>query len=357
MRIQTRRVAGCLLGPLYSLIFLSAMAGSIYLGWQYSGVWENRDSLSSGYEVWVSLVSLVGGTLAGVLVILPSSKLILFLARIKKYWVELEGTILRTKKLRIDLSQPHCATLYAGLTPNDKVLSAVSLRQEENRFHISLEDMSRDEALACFKDETFVSRNAVSTEYGVAGHECLPVRAVHGEFMRALFELLDTHKNQNHLYALHSRFPWTQKPAPETRFIELLNTEQEASARRLAALREGVITTGPAYELTLHHLILTTRRETPKNCVWVVPVGHAWGQLKGIAVPFHNTSSSGIRPEDVWAISGLDGEGKQVTIQVAVMPTDPESDEVAKLEMLINYMNHRYIEEPDNAHLLDLSDA
>jgi hypothetical protein len=344
MRIQTTWVSGCLLGPLYALIFLSAMAGSVYLGWQYFGVWENRDSLSGGYEIGVALVSLVGGTLAGVLTIWPSSKLILFLARLKKHWVELEGTILRTKKLRIDLSQPHHGVLYAGLTPNDKVLSTVYLRQGEERFHISLEDMSRDEALACFKDETFVSRNAVSTEYGVAGHECLPVRAVHGEFMQALFKLLDTHKDQNHTYALHSRFPWAQDPAPETSVIELLNTEQEADARRLAALREGVITTGPAYELTLHHLILTTRRETPKNCVWVVPVGHAWGHLKGTTKVMHNTSSTGIRPEDVWAISGLDGEGKQVTIQVAVQPADPESDESAQLEMLSNYMNHRYIE-------------
>jgi hypothetical protein len=341
MRIQTTRVAGCLLGPLYSLIFLSTMAGSVYLGWQYFGIWEDRNSMSIGKELGVALVSLVGSIAAGIIVIWPTSKLILFLARLKKHMVELEGAVLSTRKLRIDLSQPHHALLTGGLTPNDKVLSSATLRQGEERFHISLEHMSREEAIACFPDENFISPMAVSTEYGVAGYECLPVRPEHGEFMRALFELLDTHKAQNHRYALHSCFPWEQDPAPETTVIELLKTEQEADARRLATLREGVLTTGPGYELTVHHLILTTRRETPENCVWVVPVGHAWADIKGVTAVMHSTSSTGVRPEDVCAIFGLDGAGKRVTIQVAVLPTDPECDEAAQLEMLIMYMNHR----------------
>ena len=78
----------------------------------------------------------------------------------------------------------------AGVTPNDKILTMIYIKQGKKSFHISLEDMARSHTLRHFKDELYIRESVLSTEYGNAGYECDPEDTTHSEFMSTLLDVL-----------------------------------------------------------------------------------------------------------------------------------------------------------------------
>jgi hypothetical protein len=283
---------------------------------------------------------LVGSVITAIIVLIPTQILTLAIGRLRKVSLSLNGAILRHRRRKIDLSQPYSSFMGAGVTPNDKILTMINIRQGKKSFHISLEGMDRAHTLRHFKDELFVGESVLSTEYGNAGYECDSENTEHSEFISLLLDVLFANRSINAQYALFQSFPWDKNPAPSVTYIREIDEAQSGPfSAQLNDLKQNIEVAYGNFSISGDYVILQGHLEG-KQATFLVPFVHAVATIEEVHYTGVTTSSTSLKQKEVCFIHGTNEQGKGIKITVDTLPVDRMSDAYMQLDYFFQFMLH-----------------
>ena len=321
-----------------TIVFLGTMVLFVYGVFSYFDLMEGVEQRSILAEIGIGIGNLVGSVLAGIVVVVPTQKLLIALARLKKVSLTLEGTVLKCPGAKLDLRAEHSALVGAGVTPNGKTLTLINIEQGNQVLHLSLLDMVREQALEHFDDPRYVVTSVLSTEYGNAGYECDPEDPAQLEFMGAVLDLLSAHRDRNTRYQIYSAFPWDGKPNPGVSYVQEVGVEGEAVGRQVAALRREAEVSNEHFQIAGDYAVVEGSAGDSRS-TFLVPLGHAVGAIEELHYTSTSTTSTTLKQKEVCVVSARDAQGAEVRITVATMPVDWLSAEYLQLAYFCQFIS------------------
>jgi len=339
-KIRVPYVSGWFTTIVPAFFFLGTMALFIYFSITYFNAQEGADERSGWADFGIGMFNLVGSVICGIIVLVPAQLLLIGLARLKKVSLVLNGTILKFRGRKLDLSKEHSGLVASGVTPNDKVLTLINIRQGKKTMHVSLIDMDREKTLRHFDNELFVGESVLSTEYGNAGYECDPENPAHTDFMSSLLDILYTQRSINDRYALFDSFPWDKDPDSSVTYIREIDKEQTGPfAAQLKDIKKGVEVSYGNFSVSGDYVILEGHLES-KQATFLVPLGHSVATIEEVHYIGVTTTSTPLKQKEVCFVHGTDEKGKMIKITVETMPVDTMSPEYLQLDYFFQFMLH-----------------
>ena len=340
LKIRVPHVSVWLVTIIPAIVFLGTMGLFIYYSISYFDSLEGAENRSSWADLGIGLFNLLGSVITAVIVLIPTQMLTLALGRLRKVSLVLNGTLLIHRRRKIDLGQPHSAFVGAGVTPNDKILTMINIRQGKKSFHISAEDMDRALTLRHFKDDLYVRESVLSTEYGNAGYECDSEKAEHTDFMTSLLDVLFAQGSLNDRYALFESFPWNKDPSPSVSYIREIDEAQSGPfSAQLEDLKKGIEVAYGNFSISGDYVILQGHLEG-KHATFLVPLGHSVATIEEVHYVGVSTSSTPLKQKEVCFVHGIDEQGKKIKITVETLPVDTMSDVYLQLDYFFQFMLH-----------------
>jgi hypothetical protein len=339
-KIRVPYVSGWFTTIIPAFFFLGTMALFIYFSITYFNSLEGANERSGWADFGIGIFNLVGSVICGIIVLVPVQLLLIALARLKKVNLVQNGTILKCQGTKLDLSKEHSAFVGAGVTPNDKVLTVINIRQGKRTIHLSLIDMVRETTLKHFDDKLYVGESVLSTEYGNAGYECDPGNPKHTDFMGSLLDILYTQRSINERYSLFDSFPWNKKPAPSVTYIREIDEDQTGPfSSQLEDLKKGVEVSYGKFSVSGDYVIVEGHYES-KHSTFLVPLGHSVATIEEVHYIGVTTTSTPLKQKEVCFVHGTDEKGEMIKITVETMPIDTMSPEYLQLDYFFQFMLH-----------------
>jgi len=340
LKIRVPYVSIWLVTIVPALVFLGTMGLFVYYSISYFNSLEGAENRSAWADLGIGLFNLVGSVVTAIIVVIPTQMLTLAIGRLRKVSLSLDGSILKHRRRKIDLSQPYSSFMGAGVTPNDKILTMIYIKQGKKPFHISLEDMDRTHTLRHFKDELYIRESVLSTEYGNAGYECDPEDTTHSEFMSTLLDVLFENRSINTQYALFESFPWDKNPAPSVSYIREIDEAQSGPfSAQLNELKQNIAVTYGNFSVSGDYVIIEGHLEG-KAATFLAPLGHAVATIEELHYVGVTTTSTPLKQKEVCFVHGTDEQGKVIKITVDTMPADTLSDTYLQLDYFFQFMLH-----------------
>ena len=91
--------------------------------------------------------------------------------------------------------------------------------------------------------------------------------------------------------------------------------------------------------MTPHYVIITTNLFVSEKTTFVIPVGHAGGDVEEKSYTNTTTTSVHAKQCEYAVLYTKDAQGNAISVYADVLPSDGRSDEHAKLMMLLFFMN------------------
>lgn len=333
--IKVHHVSGATTVIIPTIVFLATMGLFVYGCHSYFDL-GNRD-LSALAEIAIAIGNIIGGTVAGIIVVVPTHKLLLWLARRKRKALTVANKQIRTEQETFDLSQQHHAEIRSGVSVNGQTMTMVTIRQRKRWLHLSLIAMGRDTTLQYFPMTTFIGKHVVPTEYGIAGYELQKNNEVHSRFMAELLRQLYHNREQNSLHQIYIQFPWSQTAKAQIKFIRQVD-ENDASVTKI---RENATVSGPKFSICEGQVATVTAIDLDIAKTFLLPLGHCTAAIEEhrYSTP---TSSAGVafKQQYRFIVSGRDADGRKIRITTHIMPNDPSEENHIQLTFLCRFINH-----------------